>query len=636
MFKSFWIRYHLSRSVPWEFRPFYSLIADPAAGTVTVVARTPRLKCPWLWKDKIGHEQTPSTEWRLKRWRHRTFYSSIKCFRSLYWLLPVTIFRLFKKLGQRSHSKKDSTGIDPITVPSRAFQMELSGNSNWSTYNLALESRNKAEKIKTEFHVGQPTLLHSVWMTASLRCGFSMCSEDDESARNLEYRLQEETRFVVDGDLSIGKPTPLAMDWAQFVLFVRGIGIHPFHVDPDLKDYKLVAMDGNTVLRVSEVNHRWFAELQPNHNHQRSVRRALAWDHIMVLDRNKSFFCWALGKNYTVPLHTLNIGSGLSSAVSPICLINNNYTTDLTKDSISSSRCDMSGRDPQDCPDQLAAALTWLFYEQGCQRRGEILPISQRFLEVRERSLCLLKRLDRETVPEQRMHSILATHIEREKLSAVQATALKNSKISKLSDKVLSSLRKAFDNSEYVVGTCKLYESLPKLYGPIRFSLWGGEYFSLLAEEVGELLETTQRPLKDAFQNRRTATIDNPELESSENLRRLKSLFDPFEAEIPKREVQLADESDDMTLLAHILLGLADWEGCRRQRWMLTDEMSSITQILNNKASERSDKEIGYVYEIATEDFDKLKRHAEHGIYASPPLPKRNTLLQRERNMYLL
>ena len=49
MGKAIWIRRKLVKSLSPKVRDYYSLIADPAAGTVTVVARTPRLAFPGLW-----------------------------------------------------------------------------------------------------------------------------------------------------------------------------------------------------------------------------------------------------------------------------------------------------------------------------------------------------------------------------------------------------------------------------------------------------------------------------------------------------------------------------------------------------------------------------------------------------------
>lgn len=69
MFKALWIRYQLSNSIPLDYQRFFSLIADPAAGKVTVVGRTPRLAQPGLWMASYREHEEDSRWLRFMRLR---------------------------------------------------------------------------------------------------------------------------------------------------------------------------------------------------------------------------------------------------------------------------------------------------------------------------------------------------------------------------------------------------------------------------------------------------------------------------------------------------------------------------------------------------------------------------------------
>ena len=51
-----WLK--LKNSIPLRYKKYYSLLPDPAAGKVTVVARTPSLELPGLWSNKTGGEHS--------------------------------------------------------------------------------------------------------------------------------------------------------------------------------------------------------------------------------------------------------------------------------------------------------------------------------------------------------------------------------------------------------------------------------------------------------------------------------------------------------------------------------------------------------------------------------------------------
>lgn len=84
MGKALWIRRKLLKSISPELRDYYSLIADPAAGTVTVVARTPRLALPGLWTHvpdaavPAKSSQQSSSSWKVLWELLRSLFSGLR------------------------------------------------------------------------------------------------------------------------------------------------------------------------------------------------------------------------------------------------------------------------------------------------------------------------------------------------------------------------------------------------------------------------------------------------------------------------------------------------------------------------------------------------------------------------------
>lgn len=55
-------------------------------------------------------------------------------------------------------------------------------------------------------------------------------SQEDENAYGTQLGREEEdeSRFSVEPDMNANAPTPLKMDWAQFVWLSLALGVHPY------------------------------------------------------------------------------------------------------------------------------------------------------------------------------------------------------------------------------------------------------------------------------------------------------------------------------------------------------------------------------------------------------------------------
>ena len=68
MVKSFIIRYRLQSSLPTDVRKHYSLIMDPAAGTVSVGVDTPHLHLgSYFWRSDLEHLADTKILWNSKK-----------------------------------------------------------------------------------------------------------------------------------------------------------------------------------------------------------------------------------------------------------------------------------------------------------------------------------------------------------------------------------------------------------------------------------------------------------------------------------------------------------------------------------------------------------------------------------------
>ena len=666
MFKAVWIRCKLSQSIPWEHRPFYSLIADPAAGTVTVVAQTPHLGQPGIWKTNVGPTKLPSAGWLSKHQRHKAFFRFIRAFKSL-----LDLFRSWDIVVSKTffHQLKKRMAHRRLT-----WYLENHSDRMFCELRLdpALKSSIHTEELTRPFYVQPPVLLYTTWMAVSLQCGFDVTMNDDFWS-SLKVQQPEEIRFVVDIDMNMEKPTPLAPKWPKFVLFALGIGANAYGeglqlTGPDSVGPDFVDSHGRTILHASQVSDQWFIKFTDqgrvynsglSYTHQFSIRRALAWGNVMIVKRRESWFCWGLGQEGMAPLDSIEISSDLSSWM--ILQANSNIPPSgpepypgPTELPLYRPPARITGDDPESHQDPLATAIMWLFYDDGCGTTEELLPISQRLQETRERGLCFLQQLDRIQSLESKVHKLLVVDSEQEKPSPARSEHEKSTTKIDVADQVLESLRKAFSSSAYLSKSSELYETLLRISeafdkrdsptARLLVNLKESQSIKVKAFEAQiSLLETIldRGPLVPESGDRREVLIDFGLLAFNPMFKMLKSSYDPHDSGLATEKIELGDNSDETTLLAHILLSLANWEGSQREPWALDDfafllveQIRSTFEALLANHLPRSE------YKKAVNSFkvviDQGLKDAERGLYKAPALPLNDLLKKSERTVYLL
>jgi hypothetical protein len=359
MFMAIHIWLKLKRSIPLGYREYYSLLPDPAAGKVTVVARTPSLERPGLWPTKAGGYglRKPLLP------KPKTALPSLADHVAFVPIAPALSGLTASKLTVNDGN---------ITVPFRSFKMP------------------------------RRTLLGRTWMTLADRCALVLGSpEDDENAyeTKLERDEEDEIRFSVESDMNANAPTPLRMDWAQFVWFSLALGVPPYNSEwcgsypCTLKD-----IEGNALITLFESEGQFFARLFTERNISYSLNRAFAW-HNVILEREG---LWPLGwqRKSHVPLSSVQISPGLST------LLN---TNELERGASSVLR----GKEAQDCEDPLASACRWMLYHRRYRSITRVsIPVSQQMMEFRERALCHLHLLDKKGQLEEKIRLLVRAALE--------------------------------------------------------------------------------------------------------------------------------------------------------------------------------------------------------------------------------
>jgi len=163
----------LKNSLPLQYRKYYTLLPDPAAGKVTVVARTPSLELPGLWSTRKA-EITDFGKLLLQR--RKTTLPTVSNH-----LVSIPILLAAPKLVASKRTTSD--GDDTPSFCS--------------------------------FKVARQRLLGRTWMTLADQCGFVLDSpQDDENTygSKMERGEEDEVRFAVESDMNANEPTPLRMD----------------------------------------------------------------------------------------------------------------------------------------------------------------------------------------------------------------------------------------------------------------------------------------------------------------------------------------------------------------------------------------------------------------------------------------
>ena len=331
----------LKQSIPPGLREYYSLIPDPTAGKVTVVARMPSLEIPGLWS-------TDPTNARAAR-------------------LPSEK----RGIPSQFHASLLAMGL-PLAAPSTAM---MARNA----------ARNEIRPTSFTLRLGRQYLLGRIWMSLIDHCGLALKKsrhDGDGVDVDNDFGDEEESRFMVAGDMKASDRTPLKMNWVQFVWLALALGASAYDSSWNTKfPYALKDSEDEDFVYLFYEEDRLFARSGLRRKFSYSLRRAFAWYNIELI--GECLLPLGRGDGTRVRLDHVTISPELSA-----CRLGMELGTQGCSNII-------RGKEPQDCSNPLAAACCWMLYwrRQNQDDLG-LLPVSQHLLEYRQRVLCHLKLLD--------------------------------------------------------------------------------------------------------------------------------------------------------------------------------------------------------------------------------------------------
>ena len=253
----------LKRSIPPGLGQYYSLIPDPTAGKVTVVARTPILENPGLWSTKplVACTTSPPSE---KKGLYSQFHNSILA------------------MGM------------PLAAPSTAM---MAHNA----------TRNDVGPLSSPLRIGRQYLLRRAWMSLVDHWGLVLKEfHHDGNGNDDDLSDEEETRFMVASDMKANDRTPLKMKWPQFVWLALSLGVSAY--DPGWQSRHsctLKKTECQDLIYLSYEEDRLFAKLEPRAELTYSLQRAFAWYNIELNGDRLSPL--GHGKNAQVCLDSLSM-----------------------------------------------------------------------------------------------------------------------------------------------------------------------------------------------------------------------------------------------------------------------------------------------------------------------------------------
>jgi hypothetical protein len=365
-----WLR--LRASIPPSLRKYYSLIIDPAAGQVTVVARMPTLSSPGQWivsksdadKNFLRQKPTGSFPW------------------------PLAIIDAVRKITLRSHRRARDHGTTRLAS---VIATRITA-SHGMPFELLMQSMSQAEQLGDRtggvtFAITRSKLLRRPWMSVIENCKLSIRVPDE-----IEDNQQEEVRFTVQSDMKASDSTPLMMTWAHFVWVCLALDVDAY--DPLWHSDVLQTIkdgEGKDFIKLFEENDRLYARLLSRQEVTYVTHRALAWYNIAF--NGEVLFPLGCGTSSQLPISSVHISSELSA---PASLQEGAQTLD-------SAVC---GKEPQGCEHPLAAACYWMLYRRDLPAGW--ITVSQQMLEYRQRILCHLKDLDDRNLLLDKLVSIVA------------------------------------------------------------------------------------------------------------------------------------------------------------------------------------------------------------------------------------
>lgn len=287
--KALYIRYQLSKSIPWQLRPCYTFITDPAAGTVTVVTQTP-LFCtnPGLWPNEPSIRLDVRD--RFKQWRHRIFYGLLA--KSTKWA-SLVLSACIPHRGTRANE------LDAMELAN--FHEQTPANVEPS--NARKEPTQQSTKTRfsmdmNEFVINEQDHLLCSWMPTVARNG---CITKDGKDFNRDLVKTTAIRMTVNIDMDIPKSPVLVMKWKDFVWFSLAIGVDPadLHMGGTRINLKSRSDSPSVLMHGSraDADDDWYFALRANQQYQLSVPRALAWWNIMCIERRGSVLARRVGSS---------------------------------------------------------------------------------------------------------------------------------------------------------------------------------------------------------------------------------------------------------------------------------------------------------------------------------------------------
>jgi hypothetical protein len=150
-----WLR--LRASIPPSLRIYYSLIIDPAAGQVTVVARMPTLSSPGQWStSKSGNDKNSLQK---------------QSDESVSW--PTVIVDAMRKISLRPHRQARDHGTSRLA----SFISTGVLSSFGMPFDILMQSMSQADRLGditggVRFGIIRSKLLHRPWMSVIENCNF--------------------------------------------------------------------------------------------------------------------------------------------------------------------------------------------------------------------------------------------------------------------------------------------------------------------------------------------------------------------------------------------------------------------------------------------------------------------------------
>jgi hypothetical protein len=356
-----WLR--LRASIPPSIRKYYSLIIDPAAGQVTVVARMPTLSSPGQWmasrpdvdKKSLDQESTTSFSWPP----------------AVINAAPQKPLRLRKRARNHVTTRLASVISTRILTP---FGMPPE---------VLMQSMTQAGRLGDitgggKFAVTRSKLLHRPWMSLIEHCKLIMRPTDE-----MDDDQREEVRFTVQSDMKASDFTPLMMTWSHFAWICLALNVGAY--DPLWQSsipYTIKNGEGKDLIKLFEDNDRLCARLLSGQEVTYITHRALSWYNVAF--NGEVLFPLGCGALSQVPISSVNISTELSAPSLP----QKHARKARERAQIGVVR----GKEPQECEHPLAAACYWMLYRRDFPAGW--ITVSQQMLEYRERVLCYLQHLD--------------------------------------------------------------------------------------------------------------------------------------------------------------------------------------------------------------------------------------------------